>query len=246
MSPQHLVRRGVTPGAKSNEIGRHVRLGLSGEQPDGATVVYLFHGRGAALFADPSAAGHGLAAGACPSVVVPALRATACPSRVCRAADIRRLPCRQARRRAEGAPTQFARSPLLASAALGTGHLHAFAAHRVRLPSLGGVPARERAEAPLSVLRGEHHRPASGTRPGPNHGAPPSRSRAGSGAILLRRATAVDGTARRLEMDPALLARRHGAILAQRWCCDTAIGRLGAITPEKAAEPVGPLFGARQ
>ncbi len=32
----------------------------------------------------------------------------------------------------------------------------------------------------------------------------------------------------------------------ERWCCDTAIGRLGAITPEKAAEPVGPLFGARQ
>jgi hypothetical protein len=30
----------------------------------------------------------------------------------------------------------------------------------------------------------------------------------------------------------------------ERWCCDTAIGRLGAITPEKAAEPVGPLFGA--
>ena len=29
----------------------------------------------------------------------------------------------------------------------------------------------------------------------------------------------------------------------ERWCCDTAIGRLGAITPEKAAEPVGPLFG---
>ena len=24
--------------------------------------------------------------------------------------------------------------------------------------------------------------------------------------------------------------------------CDTAIGRLGAITPERAAEPVGPLF----
>ena len=30
----------------------------------------------------------------------------------------------------------------------------------------------------------------------------------------------------------------------ERWCCDTAIGRLGAITPEKAAEPCGPLFGA--
>ncbi len=29
----------------------------------------------------------------------------------------------------------------------------------------------------------------------------------------------------------------------ERWCCDTAIGRLGAITPEKAAEPCGPLFG---
>ena len=29
----------------------------------------------------------------------------------------------------------------------------------------------------------------------------------------------------------------------ERWCCDTAIGRLGAITAEKAAEPVGPLFG---
>ena len=28
----------------------------------------------------------------------------------------------------------------------------------------------------------------------------------------------------------------------ERWCCDTAIGRLGAITPEKAAEPCGPLF----
>jgi len=31
----------------------------------------------------------------------------------------------------------------------------------------------------------------------------------------------------------------------ERWCCDTAIGRLGAITPEKAAEPVGPLFTRR-
>ncbi len=29
----------------------------------------------------------------------------------------------------------------------------------------------------------------------------------------------------------------------ERWCCDTAIGRLGAITPERAAEPIGPLFG---
>ena len=29
----------------------------------------------------------------------------------------------------------------------------------------------------------------------------------------------------------------------ERWCCDTAIGRLGAITPERAAQPVGPLFG---
>lgn len=28
----------------------------------------------------------------------------------------------------------------------------------------------------------------------------------------------------------------------ERWCCDTAIGRLGAITPERAAEPAGPLF----
>lgn len=28
----------------------------------------------------------------------------------------------------------------------------------------------------------------------------------------------------------------------ERWCLDTAIGRLGAITPERAAEPVGPLF----
>ena len=29
----------------------------------------------------------------------------------------------------------------------------------------------------------------------------------------------------------------------ERWCCDTALGRLRAITPERAAEPVGPLFG---
>jgi len=29
----------------------------------------------------------------------------------------------------------------------------------------------------------------------------------------------------------------------ERWCCDTAIGRLGAVTPERAAQPVGPLFG---
>ena len=28
----------------------------------------------------------------------------------------------------------------------------------------------------------------------------------------------------------------------ERWCCDTAIGRLGAITTERAAEPCGPLF----
>lgn len=32
----------------------------------------------------------------------------------------------------------------------------------------------------------------------------------------------------------------------ERWCCDTAIGRLGAITPERAREPVGPLFGGSQ
>lgn len=31
----------------------------------------------------------------------------------------------------------------------------------------------------------------------------------------------------------------------ERWCCDTAIGRLGAITAERAAEPVGPLFGGK-
>lgn len=29
----------------------------------------------------------------------------------------------------------------------------------------------------------------------------------------------------------------------ESWCLDTAIGRLGAITPERAAEPIGPLFG---
>lgn len=29
----------------------------------------------------------------------------------------------------------------------------------------------------------------------------------------------------------------------EQWCCDTAISRLRAITPAKAAEPVGPLFG---
>lgn len=30
----------------------------------------------------------------------------------------------------------------------------------------------------------------------------------------------------------------------ERWCCDTAVSaRLGAVTPERAAEPVGPLFG---
>ncbi len=101
MSPQNLVRRSVASRAKGDKVGRHMRLSLDGEQPDGATVVDLFHGRGAALFADSPTAGH-------------------------------------------------------------------------------------------------------------------------------------------------RFARRHGAILAQRWCCDTAIGRLGAITPEKAAEPVGPLFGARQ
>lgn len=30
----------------------------------------------------------------------------------------------------------------------------------------------------------------------------------------------------------------------ERWCCDTAIGRLRAVTPERAAESVGPLFGS--
>ena len=29
----------------------------------------------------------------------------------------------------------------------------------------------------------------------------------------------------------------------ERWCCDTAISRLGAVTADRAAEPVGPLFG---
>lgn len=28
----------------------------------------------------------------------------------------------------------------------------------------------------------------------------------------------------------------------EQWCCDTAIARLGAVTRERAAEPVGPLF----
>lgn len=28
----------------------------------------------------------------------------------------------------------------------------------------------------------------------------------------------------------------------ERWCCDTAIARLGAVTRERAAEPAGPLF----
>jgi site-specific DNA-methyltransferase (adenine-specific)/modification methylase len=31
----------------------------------------------------------------------------------------------------------------------------------------------------------------------------------------------------------------------ERWCCDAAIGRLGAVTAERAAEPCGPLFGGR-
>lgn len=31
----------------------------------------------------------------------------------------------------------------------------------------------------------------------------------------------------------------------ERWCCDAAIGRLGAVTAERAAEPVGPLFSQR-
>jgi len=29
----------------------------------------------------------------------------------------------------------------------------------------------------------------------------------------------------------------------EQWCCDTAISRLGAVTAERAAQPVGPLFG---
>jgi site-specific DNA-methyltransferase (adenine-specific)/modification methylase len=29
----------------------------------------------------------------------------------------------------------------------------------------------------------------------------------------------------------------------EQWCCDTAIARLGGITAERAAQPVGPLFG---
>lgn len=39
------------------------------------------------------------------------------------------------------------------------------------------------------------------------------------------------------------LGRRVVGIEGVRMHCDTAIGRLGAITPERAAEPVGPLFG---
>lgn len=39
------------------------------------------------------------------------------------------------------------------------------------------------------------------------------------------------------------LGRRCIGIDMSREHCDTAIGRLGAITPERAAEPVGPLFG---
>lgn len=31
----------------------------------------------------------------------------------------------------------------------------------------------------------------------------------------------------------------------EQWCCDTAIARLGAVTRERAAEPVGPLFGGK-
>lgn len=31
----------------------------------------------------------------------------------------------------------------------------------------------------------------------------------------------------------------------ERWCCDTAVSRLNAITPERAAEPAGPLFSPR-
>lgn len=31
----------------------------------------------------------------------------------------------------------------------------------------------------------------------------------------------------------------------EQWCCDTAIARLGAVTPARAAEPVGPLFGGK-
>ncbi len=31
----------------------------------------------------------------------------------------------------------------------------------------------------------------------------------------------------------------------ERWCCDTAISRLGAVTSERAAEPPGPLFEVR-
>jgi hypothetical protein len=31
----------------------------------------------------------------------------------------------------------------------------------------------------------------------------------------------------------------------ERWCCDTAIARLGAVTAARAAEPAGPLFAAR-
>lgn len=35
------------------------------------------------------------------------------------------------------------------------------------------------------------------------------------------------------------------AVDCEEWCCATAIGRLGAITTERAAEPVGPLFARR-
>jgi len=39
------------------------------------------------------------------------------------------------------------------------------------------------------------------------------------------------------------LGRRATGIEGVREHCDTAIGRLGAVTAERAAEPIGPLFG---
>lgn len=46
---------------------------------------------------------------------------------------------------------------------------------------------------------------------------------------------------------PAALAMglRVVACDVEKWCCDTAIGRLRAVTAERAAEPVGPLFAPR-
>ena len=243
--PRLAVDRVVTSAAQGHQVGLIVRFLPRFEQANRCLVVHVVRGSTAPLAESPGAL-ECLPARRVPASRIATLRRAAHPKRVRWAANVSRLPRRLTAGRAERAAPNLARAPLKGRPAFGARDFHALAAARPWLAALSVVAAIERAEPAGPRPRRMHHRAALRAGPRSEDGAPSSRERAHLRAEALRPPSLVDRAAVWLEFGAALLAGQHAASIAwknrwcdvERWCCDTAIGRLGAITPERLADPI--------